>query len=81
MIGPILVPVAISTAGAFSAGWAGAIVGFGVGLLIDLAVILGAALWSRQIGALLEPEDALANAPRPPGFGKLVDWVYARVLR
>ena len=79
--GPILLPIAISTVGAFASGWAGAIVGLAVGLLLNLTVVLGAALWSRQIGALLELEDAVANAPRPPGFGKLVDWVYDRTIR
>jgi hypothetical protein len=51
-----------------------------VGVLIDLAVVAGAAVWSRQIGALIEPEDAWEVAPRPPGFRRLTDWAYRRTL-
>jgi hypothetical protein len=51
-----------------------------VGVLIDLAVVAGAAVWSRQIGALIEPEDAWEVAPRPPGYRSLVEWVYDRTL-
>jgi hypothetical protein len=51
-----------------------------VGVLIDLAVVAGAAVWSRQIGALIEPADAWEVAPRPPGYRSLVEWVYDRTL-
>jgi hypothetical protein len=78
-MGPIFLPAALAVAGALTAGWAGSIVGAGVGLLIDGAVIVGAALWMRQIGSVLEPEDAWDQAPRPPGFRRLVEWVYRRV--
>jgi hypothetical protein len=78
---PILLPIALGVAGWFSAGWAGAGAAFGVGVLIDLAVVAGAAVWSRQIGDLIEPEDAWEVAPRPPGFARLAEWVYQRTLR
>jgi hypothetical protein len=51
-----------------------------VGVLIDLAVVAGAAVWSRQIGDLIDAEDAWEVAPRPPGFARLTEWVYKRTL-
>lgn len=81
MIVPVLLPLVLGVAGWFAADWAGAIAAFGVGLLIDVAVVAGAALWARQIGALMEPEDAWTTAPRPPGYRWLVEWVYKRTLR
>jgi hypothetical protein len=77
---PVLLPVGLGVAGWFAAGWAGAVAAIGVGVLIDLAVVAGAAVWSRQIGALIEPEDAWEVAPRPPGFRRLTDWAYRRTL-
>ena len=77
---PILLPIALSVAGWFAGDWAGVIAAFGVGVLIDLAVIAGAAVWARQIGSLLEPDDAWEVAPRPPGFRRLTEWVYQRTL-
>jgi len=77
---PVLLPVVLGVAGWFTAGWAGAVTAFGVGVLIDLAVVAGAAVWSRQIGALIEPADAWEVAPRPPGYRSLVEWVYDRTL-
>ena len=79
MVGPILLPVVLAVAGGLVEGWAGAVVMGGVGILIDLAVVAGAALWMRQIGSLLEPDEIAEHAPRPPGFGGLVDRVYQRV--
>jgi hypothetical protein len=76
----VLLPVVLGVAGWFTAGWAGAVTAFGVGVLIDLAVVAGAAVWSRQIGALIEPADAWEVAPRPPGYRSLVEWVYDRTL-
>ena len=81
MLVPIALPVALGAAGWFAAGWAGAIAAFWVGVLVDLAVVAGAALWARQIGSLFDPEEALTVAPRPPGYRRLVEWVYARTLR
>ena len=80
MLVPVLLPVVLGVAGWFTAGWAGAVTAFGVGVLIDLAVVAGAAVWSRQIGALIEPADAWEVAPRPPGYRSLVEWVYDRTL-
>ncbi len=80
MIGPTLFPVAFAVGGAIAAGWAGAAVGLAIGLLTVVAVIVGAATWARQIGALLEADDAWENAPRPPGFARLTNWVYERSL-
>ena len=81
MTGPLLLTAAVTTVGALTGGWAGAIVGFGVGLLTITAIVVAAAVWARQIGQLLEHEDAWENAPRPPGFKALVEWVYTRSLR
>lgn len=79
MLGPILLPIVLAAAGGVVEGWAGAVVMGVVGILIDLAVVAGAALWMRQIGSLLEPAEIAEHAPRPPGFGGLVDRVYRRV--
>ena len=80
MIGPIVIVVAAVTAGAFAAGWPGAIGAGLAGLALVAAVAAGAALWARQIGSLLEPDEARRYAPRPPGFGRMVDAVYRRTL-
>ena len=80
MAGPLLLPVVLGVAGWLAGDGAGAAVGVGLGLLVTVMVAAGAAVWSRQIGSLLEPEDARALAPRPPGFGAVVDWVYDRTL-
>jgi hypothetical protein len=81
VLGPILFPIALGVAGWFSGEAAGLVVGVGVGFLITFAVAAGAAWWAQAIGSLIEPEDALANAPRPPGFGRLCDWIYERAIR
>ena len=81
MIVPVLLPLALGVAGWFAARWAGAVTAFGVGLLVDVAVIAGAAVWARQIGSLLDREDAWSVAPRPPGYRRLTEWVYERTLR
>jgi len=81
MLVPIALPLALGVAGWFAAGWAGATTAFLVGVLVDVAVVAGAALWARQIGSLLEADDALAVAPRPPGYRRLAEWVYDRTLR
>ena len=80
MLVPIGLPLVLGVAGWSAAGWAGAITAFGVGLLVDVAVVAGAAVWARQVGSLLEPDDALTMAPRPPGYRRLVEWVYRRTL-
>jgi hypothetical protein len=80
MIGPIVLPIGFGIAGWFAGDWAGLVVGIGVGLLISVAVAAGATWWARTIGVLLEPEDARANAPHPPGFGPMCDWVYDRTI-
>ena len=78
MWGPIILPIALTVAGVIAGGWAGAVVGTGVGLLVDAAVVVGASLWMRRIGVLLEPEEAWEHLPRPPGFSGLVEWVAGR---
>jgi hypothetical protein len=80
MYGPIILLVALTVAGALSGGWAGAVVGGGVAVLVTLAVAAMAAAWADRIGRLLEPEDARRLTPRPPGFGPLCDAVVDRVL-
>ena len=81
MLGPALFPLGFGIVGWFTGDGAGLAVGIGVGLLVSVAVAAGAAWWAQRIGVLLEPEDALANAPRPPLFGRLCDWVYERTIR
>ena len=81
MLGPILFPLGFGIAGWISGDGAGLTVGIAVGLLVSVAVAAGAAWWAQAIGSLLEPEDARANAPRPPLFGQLCDWVYDRTIR
>ena len=80
MIGPIVLIVGFGVAGWLADTTAGLIVGAGMGLLITVAVAAGATWWARSIGSLLEPEDAWKNAPRPPGFKRVCEWVYARAL-
>lgn len=80
MLGPVLVPLILAYAGWASGDWTGAVVGLGVGLLVDVAVVAGAASWARRIGSLLDPGQAFDIAPRPPGFRALCDWVYRRTL-
>jgi hypothetical protein len=80
VIGPILIVVGMTIAGALAGGWSGGLAAGFVGLLVVGAVAAGAALWARRIGSLLEPEDAWEVAPRPPLFGRLVDSVYRRTL-
>jgi hypothetical protein len=80
MVGPMLAILGFGIAGWLSGDAAGLTVGVGLGLLLTAAVAAGAAWWAQSIGSLLEPEDARANAPRPPGFGPLCEWVYARTL-
>ena len=80
MLGPIILPIALGVAGWFAGEWAGVVVGAGIGLLVSVAAMVGAIWWSQSIGDLLEPEDAWANAPSPPGFRRLTDWVYHRTL-
>ena len=72
--------IVAATAGALAAGWAGALAAGFTGLFLVGAVAAGAAMWARNIGSLLEPEDAWEVAPRPPLFGGFVDAVYRRTL-
>jgi hypothetical protein len=81
MLGPTVLPLAFGVAGWIAGEWAGLIVGVAVGLLVSVAVMVGAIWWSNQIGALLELDDARANAPSPPGFRRLTSWVYDRTLK
>ena len=81
MLGPLLFPLGFGVAGWVTGEGAGLAVGIAVGLLVSVAVVVAAAWWAKTIGVLLEPDDALANAPRPPLFGRLCDWVYERTIR
>lgn len=80
MIGPILLVVGMTVAGAISAGWGGAVAAGVTALFMVAAVAAGAEMWAKRIGALLDPEDAWEVAPRPPLFGRLVDTIYRRNL-
>jgi hypothetical protein len=80
VLGPIGVSLVLGVAGWLTAGWPGAVAGLGVGGLIVVTVVVGAAVWARQIGHYLEPADAFELAPRPPGFRRLCDWTYRRTL-
>ena len=80
MIGPLLIVIGATTAGALASGWAGAVAAGFTGLFLVGAVAAGAAMWAGRIGALLEPEDAWSVAPRPPLFGRFVDAIYRRTL-
>ena len=72
--------VALPLAGLLAAGWAGAAAALLVALGLLGALIAGGAIWARRIGVLLEPDAARALAPRPVGFGRLMDRVYDRTL-
>jgi len=80
VIGPLLIVIVATVAGAWSSGWAGAVAAGFTGLFLVGAVAAGAAMWANRIGSLLAPEDAWAEAPRPPLFGRFVDAVYRRTL-
>jgi len=80
VIGPILLVVGMTAAGAISAGWGGAVAAGVTALFMVAAVAAGAVMWVQRIGVLLEPEDAWEVAPRPPLFGRLVDTIYRRNL-
>ncbi|MBU1227383.1 MAG: hypothetical protein KJ698_09275 [Actinobacteria bacterium] len=80
MIGPLLIVIGATVAGALTAGWAGALAAGFTGLFLVGAVAAGAALWATRIGTMLDPGDAWEVAPRPPLFGGLVDAVYRRTL-
>lgn len=80
MIGPFLLLIGFTTAGAFTAGWAGAVGGALLAVCLTGAVAAAALAWMNTIGRHLEPEDAWENAPRPPLFRRLVEAVYRRTL-
>jgi len=80
MLGPWLLLIGFTTAGAFTAGWAGAVAGGLVAVLFVGAVAAAAIAWANTIGNRLHPEDAWEAAPRPPLFGRLCDAVYRKVL-
>jgi len=80
MLVPIGVPLALGVAGWFAGGWPGAVAAGAIGVFLNVAVVASAAVWARQIGSILDRDEAFAVAPRPPGFGRLCDWVYKRTL-
>ena len=81
MIGPIVLVLAPTIAGAIDEGGAGAFAGFLVGIGIVMALVAGAALWAARVRDHLDPEEARRLAPRPIGCGRLMDAVYDRVIR
>ncbi len=81
MIGPAVVFGVFMIGGALAGGWAGAAGGAVIAVGLIAAVVAGAAIWAQQIGSQLDIEDARDNAPRPPGFARLCDYVYERVLK
>ena len=81
MSGPAVLLAVGAFGGAAAGGFAGAAAGVLIALGLIAAIAAGAAIWAQQIGSLLEAQDARANAPRPPGFGRLCDYVYDRALR
>ena len=81
MIGPAVLLVVGVVAGSFAGGIAGAVTGALLAVFMTAAVAAGAAIWAQQIGSTMVREDALANAPCPPGFKRLCDRVYAVTLR
>ena len=81
MIGPVVLLVIGVAAGSFAGGLAGAVTGALLAAFISAAVVAGAAIWAQQVGSVMVREDALANAPCPPGFKRLCDRVYAVMLK
>ena len=81
MIGPAVLLVVGVVAGSLAGGVAGAVTGVLLALFITGAVAAGASIWAQQIGSVMIPEDARANAPCPPGFKRICDRVYAVMLR
>jgi hypothetical protein len=80
VIGPALLLIGFTTAGAFAGGWAGAVAGGVVALAFVGAVAAAALAWANTIGRRIDPEDAWETAPRPPLFGGLCEAMYRRVL-
>ena len=81
MVGPAVLLVVGVVAGSLAGGVAGAVTGGLLALFITAAVAAGAAIWAQQVGNVMVREDALANAPCPPGFKRLCARVYAVMLR
>ncbi len=81
MIGPVILLVVGVVAGSFAGGVPGAVTGMMLALFITGAVAAGATIWAEQIGSVMIPEDARANAPCPPGFRRICARVYDRLLK
>jgi hypothetical protein len=80
MIGPAVLFAIGAIAGFLGGGWPGASVGVALAGSIVVAVVVLAAIWGSSFGFRFEPETAWEIAPRPPGFGRVCDFVYERVL-
>jgi hypothetical protein len=80
MVGPIALLVVGAAVGIWGGGWIGAIVGMAVAGSLIVVVMVLAAVWGSAFGFRFEPETAWAIAPRPPGFTRVCDFVYRRVL-
>ena len=70
MIGPVILLVGGVVLGVTYGGLAGAVIGLSMGVMSVGGIV----------GPMLEPDVAWAEAPRPPGFAGLCDWVYRRQL-
>ena len=79
VIGPFVLLLVGLAAGAALGGWAGLVAGALIALGVVAAVVAGAAIWAEQIGSGLDPADARASAPCPPGFRRLCERVYRRL--
>ncbi len=81
MTGPYVLVIVGAAAGALLGGWPGLVAGFIIAIGVVAAVAAGATIWWQQIGAALDPADALAVAPCPPGFSAICNRIYRRPER
>ena len=81
MIGPLALLVAGAAVGAAAGGLAGLVGGLLIAVGVIAAVAAGAAIWAQQIGSAMDPADARALAPCPPGFSAICARVYRRLER
>lgn len=80
MIGPVVLLVGGVVLGTTYGGLAGAVIGLSMGAMSVGGIVVLASAWAQRVAPMLEPDVAWAEAPRPPGFAGLCDWVYRRQL-